>query len=560
MMEYNKDWFLRQFRRVVEPLISFYTKNCAGLNIGCTGAAYEDRTISMEGFCRILWGLAPLWAGGEDIDGFQAVYNRGFAEGTNPQASEYWGDMHDCDQKFVELAAVAYALIMAPDKLWKPLNEQVKIQLASYLYRINDYELSDNNWQLFVMLINLALKRLNRKYSQQKVEYALSRLDAFYLGNGWYKDGTAEQRDYYVSFALHFYSLIYCIVCYDEDRERCEKYKHRAAEFAKDFIYWFDDKGRALPYGRSLTYRFAQTAFWSACVVADVNAFSISLVKGIVVRHLKEWLSNPIFDNSGILTIGYRYPNLHMSESYNAPGSPYWSLKAFIILALPYNHPFWNVDIEEFPALDKQKLLPEAGMVIQHNGSNMTALIGGCLNYVPHNHIAEKYCKFAYSSEFAFSVPRSNRFFEQAAPDSMLSFEIDGYIFTRGLCHKVEISKDKILTEWSPFEGINVITEIIPTGKGHIRKHIIMSEYECIARDAGFSIYDKTAECEIRGNMVTVRNSFSFCSVTAGVNGMAEKVRFHPNTSLAYQKTITPFAKYGINKGKTEIETIIEYF
>lgn len=77
------------------------------------------------------------------------------------------------------------------------------------------------------------------------------------------------------------------------------------------------------------------------------------IIKGIIVRHFEEWFSHPITDNGGVLTIGYRYTNLHMSESYNSPGSPYWSLKAFILLALPGNHPFWQAEPLPFPLFDQ---------------------------------------------------------------------------------------------------------------------------------------------------------------------------------------------------------------
>ena len=67
-------------------------------------------------------------------------------------------------------------------------------------------------------------------------------------------------------------------------------------------------------YGRSLTYRFAQAAFWSACIYADVPVFSHGIIKGIIVRHFEEWFSHPITDNGGVLTIGYRYTNLHVRK------------------------------------------------------------------------------------------------------------------------------------------------------------------------------------------------------------------------------------------------------
>lgn len=76
-------------------------------------------------------------------------------------------------------------------------------------------------------------------------------------------------------------------------------------------------------------------------------------------------MQQPIFDNCGILTIGYRYPNLHMAESHNAPGSPYWSLKAFAFLMIPDDAPFWQAEIEPLPELEPLKLLRRGEMLVQ---------------------------------------------------------------------------------------------------------------------------------------------------------------------------------------------------
>lgn len=563
IMNYNKEYFTGLLKDLVLPLKKYYSPKGANLYLGHTGAAFEDRTIPMEGFSRILWGLVPLWAGGGDFEGFADIYTKGLSAGTDPSSEEYWGDFRNYDQKFVEIAAIAYGLLLAPDKLWEPLDDNTKKNLAAYLKLSNDYEVSDNNWRMFPVLVNLALKSLSQPYDQNLIDYGLERLDSFYLGNGWYKDGVTEQRDYYIPFALHFYSLIYSKVCEKDDPERCALYKERAAEFAKTYIYWFDNKGRGLVYGRSLTYRFAQIAFWSACVYADVQVFNHSIIKGIIVRHFEEWFSHPITDNGGVLTIGYRYPNLHMSESYNSPDSPYWSLKAFILLALPDNHSFWQAEAAPLPIKPVNSILQkEAQLVLQHDGSKVTALTPGRLHYNIHVHVSEKYCKFAYSSEFGFSVPRSNKFFNQSGADSTLSFEIDGYIFTRSLSLKTCVEEEHLFSLWSPFKGIEVETILIPIEGGHIRRHKIASDYDCIARDAGFSVscvsgVDCTSYEE--NGVVTVKNNFSFCSVESTTGGKCEVVSFHPNTSLVYQKTATPLASYEIKKGVTEIETIVKY-
>ena len=84
--------------------------------------------------------------------------------------------------------------------------------------------------------------------------------------------------------------------------------------------------GRAIPFGRSMIYRFAVVSFWGALAYADVELpapLTWGVVKGIVLRHFRWWQTQPdIWSPSGTLTIGYSYPNMYMAESYNSPGSP----------------------------------------------------------------------------------------------------------------------------------------------------------------------------------------------------------------------------------------------
>ena len=40
-----------------------------------------------------------------------------------------------------------------------------------------------------------------------------------------------------------------------------------------------------------------------------------------------------------------------MCEDYNAPGSPYWALKTYLMLALPESHPFWQAEEQPLPSL-----------------------------------------------------------------------------------------------------------------------------------------------------------------------------------------------------------------
>ncbi len=315
----TKQDFQQLLSNLLAPLKPFYLESGAGLDIGHTGSCYPQRTILMEAFSRPLWGLVPFWAGGGAEDDFAALYRRGLVNGTNPDHPDYWGGFRRCDQKYVEMAALSYALLFAPDKVWTLISDAEKAQIARWLNGINEFDVADNNWQFFRILVNVALKKAGQPYDAEKLEKSLNRIEDFYLGDGWYQDGLTAQKDYYIPFALHFYSLVYVLAMENVDSDRCRRYRARAAEFAKQFVYWFSEEGPALPYGRSLTYRFAQAAFWSIAAVTGLDGFTPGQVKGILFRHLNWWMQQPIFDNCGILTIGYRYPNLHMAESYNAP-------------------------------------------------------------------------------------------------------------------------------------------------------------------------------------------------------------------------------------------------
>lgn len=242
----DKRYFQNQLIKIIRPLIKYYRGG--KILFARHRAWYDDAAADMEAFARVLWGLVPFFAGGGENEEFEELYIQGITDGADPSSDGYWGDCRERDQRYVEMASIAYGLIFAPDKLWEPLTETAKRHLTEWLRQINNHEVCDSNWRFFRVLVNIALKKLGRTYSAEKLDEGLKRLDEFYVSDGWYRDGVHGQTDYYIAFAFHFYGLIYAKVMADEDRERSEMYKERACEFAKTFIYWFDDDGEALPY------------------------------------------------------------------------------------------------------------------------------------------------------------------------------------------------------------------------------------------------------------------------------------------------------------------------
>lgn len=548
---------------MVEPLKCRYSEGCASLQLGAETAGYGNRIAGMEGFSRILWGMVSYWAGGGTEKSLLPIYQKGLGEGTNPQSSEYWGDLHDKDQRMVEMAAISYGILMIPDQLWLPLDETEKNRIADWLYQINLYTQADNNWQYFKVITNLALKSVGKRWNQEQVKDAMDRYESFYLGHGWYSDGLRPQKDYYVSFGIHFYCLLYAKFMEKEDPETSERFKKRAMEFSKDFIYWLDDEGKALPFGRSLSYRFAQVAFFSACALAEVECFSWGIMKGIIDRHMEYWMRQPVFDNGGVLTVGYTYPNLLMSEAYNAAGSPYWAFKTFVMLALPDDHPFWQEESKALPKLEQVRAVKECDMLFCHRKHEVTALTAGQYPVMEHPHAAEKYAKFAYSSVFGFCVSRSYHQLDQAGTDSMLAFYVHGMCYVRRTCKEYRISEKEVYARWSPAEGIEVETWLMPTEDGHRRRHRITSSLagnlECTAYDCGFSYpncMEETKKTEgDREAMVSDENGRSRVTSSLGTGTVITAL---PNMNLIFPNVCIPAIRFTILSGITEIETLVE--
>ncbi len=635
---------------ILEPLIPFYSENCGLLKIGDTRTHYEKSSQEMEAFARPLWGLTALLRGlsqeekSEVLSRIRAIknsqdqraayhrstdsrldliarltyiYQKGMVSGTDPASPDYWGLCHDFDQKFCEMPAIGFALLYAPEFFLDPLTATERAMLSNWLYECNRHNLCACNWQFFQIITNLALKVSGLPYSSENMETGLRMIEDYYGEGGWYNDGNGGDKDYYNPFVMLSFGLIYRDFMKEEDPERCERFYERALSFGKDYKLFFDDTGACFPYGRSMTYRFAQSAFWSTCLMTHVYPIPASDMKMLMARNLCWWLNRPIFDNAGILTIGYGYSNLQMSESYNAPGSPYWALQAFFYLALPEDDPVWqiteltSVSFDHCINLKKEDIkatsceftsessgealnsacgssecpsaceiqasfntpaftttfLPSVPMLIQRMhqkgfSDQVVALVPGKTNHEGHSHNIEKYSKFAYSSKFGFSIARSSVSLEENAPDSTLAFEIDGYIYTKNMTNKgYIIDEDHIVMNWSPVRGIEVTTTLYPTKTGHIRDHVInvdelmYKDVNITAYDCGFSIPDTEATTSCISS-----SDSCHCEVTS-LEGDGESVLLkpEPNTNLLYPKTQIPMSKYHITCGQNHLKTDFRY-
>ncbi|RMJ10891.1 hypothetical protein CDV36_009467 [Fusarium kuroshium] len=508
---------VRAATALVQPLGAYRSPANARVKLfPSTAAAFDDVAAQLEGFARPLWAVQALIGDDGGIATGEAHnWIQGIQAGVDPSSSEYWGDVGSFDQRMVEMESIAFALLTAPDAMMRLLGQESKLNLTKWLRQINNHTMPRNNWRWFRILVNLALVKVlevPKVELRHMVDEDFAVLDGFYIGQGWSSDGLwgdeRKQADYYSgSFAIQFAQLIY-IRFAQEDEERVQRYRQQAAEFASQYWRYFDVNGAAIPFGRSMTYRFAFGAFWAALALVDAPLLgpvgTLGSIKGMLLRHFRWWSKKPeIFNSDGTMNIGFAYPNMYMCEDYNSRQSVYWCLKSFIVLGLPEGHHFWTCEEEPHPmaklSMSKQLQVGNPGFIhpiwpahhiLCNSHEHHYLLSSGQMTTKKFKAREAKYGKFAYSSAFGFSVP-SGPELHQLAPDSTLAITLDDgeswrvrwqpfnvrlqtvLVCSQGDSHKVPA----ISSVWRPFKQLDVEIETVlvpltpPFPGWHIRLH-----------------------------------------------------------------------------------------
>lgn len=166
--------------------------------------------------------------------------------------------------------------------------------------------------------------------------------------------------------------------------------------------------------------------------------------------------------------------NMYLSEDYNSPQSVYWALKSLIPLALPKDHAFWTSPETPYPEITNVvKLIPQPAQILCNSPRHHFMLSPGQFVAWPMKASQAKYCKFAYSSAFGFSVP-TGPLIQQSAPDNMLALSRDGGATwaVKWKCSIVQYIKASVNGDtvpaasvvWRPWAdaGVMVETTLIP--------------------------------------------------------------------------------------------------
>jgi hypothetical protein len=279
-----KDWddIVQAAIALAKPLHKCFSPSSASVCLpSSTGAHFDEGAARLEGFARPLWVISALLHSvksnqvhAEAIKSLAQPWIDGICTGTNPDHPEYWGSIHNGDQRMVEAEVIACALLFAPDEFFHSLDETARANIVSWFRGMNGKDMPLNNWRWFRIFSNLALvlvAGIPHAEVREEMERDLAVVDSFYIGQGWSGDGPwltaagqeAEERDsiksrrrdkigcgrqadyYSGSFAIQFSQLLYTKFAADLDPERTAIYQERAREYGSSFWRYFDENGKS---------------------------------------------------------------------------------------------------------------------------------------------------------------------------------------------------------------------------------------------------------------------------------------------------------------------------
>ncbi len=320
--------------------------------------------VFIELFSRTLLGISMLFQSEESIhkDHLTDLFNNTIFM-INTVFSGYLDFYHSTvdHQIIVEMANCALAFIRAP-YLWNSLNLLIKNNILNIMYySITKFKPHMNNWLLFEALIEIFLYKNQKIKNLNKTLLNLQVIESFYVGDGWYKDGTIFHMDFYNSyvilpFLITIYNELYIInyknngILYKNLYQKTLLKIQRQSEFLERLIA---SDGSFPIFGRSAVYR---TAIFHALVtnvyISELpNSLSYGQVRSAlnaVIQNIFQNKKIKIVDEHGFLTFGFSGFQPEMADEYSNSGSIYFALLIFMPLRLNENHIFWNSSNEDW--------------------------------------------------------------------------------------------------------------------------------------------------------------------------------------------------------------------
>ncbi len=333
-------------------------KNFA-LEVSPTWDGRDKGVAYLECFGRLIAGVAPWLALADDGTPEGRTRKRlhqlalqSYTNSVDPANPDYllWKGP---GQTLVDSAYFTNALIRAPKALWEPLDAKTKQRIIAEIKALRRIEPPYINWMLFAAMNEAWLMSIGEEFDPLRMNVAIRKINEWYVGDGWIKDGDAFHFDYYNAFVMHP-MLVEILDVLDQKkgafwngkpeelRAQAVKRMQRYSEHLERFI---STDGSFPPIGRSLTYRTA--AFQPLALLALRKQLPASLPEGQIraalqAVHKAVWTAPGNFTKDGYLTIGFVGHQPELGDWYSNNGSMYIASASLLPLGLPEGDSYWT--------------------------------------------------------------------------------------------------------------------------------------------------------------------------------------------------------------------------
>ena len=308
----------------------------------------------LEGYARTLSGVAPwLELGPDDTpEGKQRAEvielalraTRNAFDPASPDCLSFTAG----NQTLVESAYVALAMLRAPTQLWGKLSATEQTRVIDGLKQTRQYNANLSNWLMFSALREAFIWKVTGDYTRKPIEFALSKHQEWYVGDGSYGDGPDYHWDYYNSYVIHPMLVEVLKICREKKDPLGDLYSKelkRAQRYAVVLERMISPEGTYPVLGRSSTYRLANMQLLTQLILSGEAPGSLGKAptRSALTAVTHRLFEAPgTFDVQGWLQIGVVGNQNNIHEYYNSTGALYITCDGFLHLGLPATHPFWT--------------------------------------------------------------------------------------------------------------------------------------------------------------------------------------------------------------------------
>lgn len=326
----------------------------------------RDRNVAyLECFGRLIAGLAPWLALPDDASAegktrarLRQLALQSYTHSVDPNSPDYLA-WRGHGQTLVDSAYFTNALMRAPKALWEPLDATTKQRIIAEIKGLRRIEPPYINWLLFAAMNEAWLLSIGEEADPLRTNVAIRKVNEWYVGDGWIKDGESFHFDYYSSFVM--YPMLFEILEVLE-RHKAPFWNGKPAElraqalrrmqrYGEHLERFISPQGTFPPIGRSLTYRSA--SFQPLALLAWRKQLPKSLPEGQVraalqAVHRALWDEPGNFTKDGYLTIGFAGHQPELGDWYSNNGSMYIASSSFLALGLPADDAYWTAPAQDW--------------------------------------------------------------------------------------------------------------------------------------------------------------------------------------------------------------------